>query len=225
MLVNWGRDVSWNADDIAVRSGLPSRTQAGCVSSARERGGEAPPRSAEHPFAGAHAAQHALLGDRQSTGGGGERQAVVRDREMAQQGPRRHRRPPQARTADFGGGQPAARADALAELLEEVLLVGIVHEDPAAFDAAGDDVVQRTGRIEARAAGHRLRAYSYGSSLSSNGYYCMCTIIMARLPRLGTLGTTSPSWPPLFDQAQPGELSVNRFNRGFSPEGRPFTCY
>ena len=181
--------MSWNDDDIAVRSCTPCHAHAGCVSSTWEQVGA--PRSGEHPFAGAHAAQHALLGDRQRTGGGGERQAVVGDREMAYEGARCHRRPPQARTADFGGRHSAACPDALAELLEEDLPVGIVHEDPAAFDAAGDDVVQRTGRIEARSAGHRLRVCSYDGCISSTSCHEMFTALW-RIPQLGTLGTTSP---------------------------------
>jgi hypothetical protein len=55
----------------------PRRMQAGCVRSAWEQVGQARPRSSGHWVAGAHAPQHALLGDLERRGGRGERQAVA----------------------------------------------------------------------------------------------------------------------------------------------------
>ena len=77
-------------DETATRSGAGAAaegTRAGCAQpawtpagSARQQIGLGPARGGEHARTGGDAAQHALLGDRQGRHGGGEREAVVRDR-------------------------------------------------------------------------------------------------------------------------------------------------
>ena len=54
---------------------------------------------------------------------------------------------------EAGVAAPEQRSKAL----QEVAAIGIVAEDRAPFDSTGHDVMQRTGCIEARTAGHAER--------------------------------------------------------------------
>jgi hypothetical protein len=77
-------------DETATRNGAEAAaegTRGGCAQpawmpagSVRQEIGLGPARGREHVRTGSEAAQHALLGDRQARRGGGEREAVVRDR-------------------------------------------------------------------------------------------------------------------------------------------------
>ena len=60
----------------------------------------------------------------------------------------------------------AGGLDAAGEALEKLLSIAVMLEDDAAFDTAGDHVVQSVGSIEARAARHRGHAYGDADGLS-----------------------------------------------------------
>jgi len=52
---------------------------------------------------------------------------------------------------EVGGRQDTCQA------IEKLSAIGVAPEDGATFDTAGDDVVESTGGIEARATGHETK--------------------------------------------------------------------